>query len=138
MKSELIDKIDPDMFNTYAPLPKVTASELADKHAIELRDFGLTRVDSRFVVPNGIAPLAIGLADKNFLDRVGGYPRLAISKAALTDTAFKAVLNKHNLIGKQNYGLTLVGYDFEDELSVKELGSFLVEFEREYRISKAT
>lgn len=128
------ESIKPDVFEPFE-LPSVP--ELAVKSrsqwAKELNEFGLKGDSSVFKFRNQITPMSIVLADKKFIDRCGENPRIAIEKCALSDEVFKKVKDELGLIGKKSLGLTFEGFDFEDQRSTKELGSFLHHFETRYR-----
>lgn len=104
----------------------------------ELLAFGLTTAYSGtcFGIPQQTNPLIISLADDKYAHRVGYNPRIYVPRMAAEDKSFMGVVSDNKIVVTKSLGYSIKGYDFHDNRSVSELGSFLVWFEKEY-IDKA-
>lgn len=100
----------------------------------ELLSFGLRYISGRhaYEIPRQNNPLSIQLADDKFVALVGPNPRIYVPRSAADDEFFMGVCQKNDISIVFNHGYCVKGYDFLDQRSVPELGSFLVEFEKQY------
>lgn len=100
----------------------------------ELLDFGLKYISGRYVyeIPRQSNPLSIQIADDKFVSLVGENPRIHVPRAAADDDIFMTICKQNDICIVANHGYCVQGYDFHDQRSVVELGSFLVAFEKQY------
>jgi len=117
----------------FAPITKKSKIGWRD----ELIAFGLESDQLNFSLKGGIAPIRISLADAAYESKCGVNPRINVSNTANKDSAFIKVCEEVSLEVVRNVGLSIKGYDFADERSVKELASFLLGFEKAYRKVKS-
>ncbi len=100
----------------------------------ELLAYGF-REDSRmFYIDNQISPIRVSLASREYTQTCGNSPRIHIRRSALDDKIFNEIVEKADFLEiVTDLGLTFKGYNFYDVKSTKELGSFVVGFEKLYR-----
>lgn len=104
----------------------------------ELLKFGLTNQGKFFLIEGAIAPIFLGFADENYIERFGHCPRVTVSRVAADDKFFLGVCSQLGIENIKNCGSTIKGYDFKDGKTPQEMASFLVGFEQAYRKLKAS
>lgn len=100
----------------------------------ELLNFGLQYIPGRYAyeIPRQNNPLSIQIADERFKALMGENPRIYVPVSAAKDNIFMTVCRENDISIASNHGYCIKGYDFLDQRSVAELGTFLVEFEKQY------
>lgn len=124
-------------FEVAAPVVRQVCTRPKIEWRDELIAFGLQCDRLNFSLKGGIAPIRISLADAAYESKCGTNPRINVSNTANKDSAFIKVCEQVSLEVVRSVGLSIKGYDFADERSVKELGSFLLGFEKAYRKVKS-
>jgi len=103
----------------------------------ELVAFGLKHNDRFFSIHGGIAPIYASLADAKYESRFGTSPRVSVAKSAEDAPIFNHVCEHFGIRVVKNFGLVINGFDFDDDRTAQEIGSFIVGFEQSYRKLKA-
>jgi hypothetical protein len=114
--------------------PTPDFSKTKEEWRDELLKFGFKEDRRMFFVDNQISPIRISLASIDFEPRCGTSPRIHIRKSALDDAIFNEIVEKADFLEiVHDIGLTFKGYNFYDVKSTKDLGNFVVGFEKLYR-----